>query len=82
MCTLLSEAQNHKCCLCGVVMFLPYPMKDALHPKTALAIKISHNKASIEHVVPLSRGGTDDWDNLAASCVDCNNKKGDSILEL
>lgn len=35
-------------------------------------------RASIDHVKPVSRGGTDDPDNLQTACVDCNNAKGDS----
>lgn len=30
---------------------------------------------SIDHVVPRSRGGSDDWDNLAAACRSCNSAK-------
>lgn len=30
----------------------------------------------IDHVIPLSRGGSDDIDNLAAACVTCNISKG------
>ena len=32
---------------------------------------------TLDHVVPLSRGGDDSWENLSAACVHCNNKKGD-----
>ena len=30
---------------------------------------------SIDHVIPRSRGGLDDWDNLAAACRTCNSTK-------
>jgi len=30
---------------------------------------------SVEHVVPRTRGGSDDADNLAAACQGCNNSK-------
>ncbi len=30
---------------------------------------------SIDHVIPRSRGGLDDWDNLAAACRSCNSTK-------
>lgn len=36
---------------------------------------------TIDHLTPLSKGGTDKFDNLAPMCNKCNNKKGDSILE-
>jgi hypothetical protein len=31
----------------------------------------------MDHVTPLSTGGTDEYDNLALSCFHCNRKKGD-----
>ena len=34
---------------------------------------------TIDHVIPISRGGTDDDDNLALSCFHCNRKKGDKM---
>lgn len=30
---------------------------------------------SIDHVLPRSRGGSDEWDNLAAACRECNSVK-------
>ncbi|MDH6237822.1 HNH endonuclease [Cryobacterium sp. CG_9.6] len=33
--------------------------------------------ATIDHVLPRSRGGRDTWDNLAACCLKCNNSKSD-----
>lgn len=35
--------------------------------------------ASIDHVVPLSRGGWHAWSNVQLLCVDCNSRKADSI---
>jgi 5-methylcytosine-specific restriction endonuclease McrA len=32
--------------------------------------------ATIEHIRPRSRGGTNDLKNLALACVNCNNEKG------
>ena len=29
-----------------------------------------------DHVQPLSRGGTNDWENVVTSCSSCNNRKG------
>lgn len=31
---------------------------------------------SIDHVIPISRGGGNTWDNLVCSCVRCNTRKG------
>lgn len=37
------------------------------------------NYPSIEHVIPLARGGTHSWDNIMLACMDCNRKKHDKI---
>lgn len=34
------------------------------------------NKISLDHVLPISRGGKDTWENLVTACFPCNNKKG------
>jgi 5-methylcytosine-specific restriction endonuclease McrA len=36
---------------------------------------------TVDHVVPVSRGGEDTWENLVCACVACNNKKGDRTPE-
>lgn len=33
----------------------------------------------IEHVIPISHGGTDEDDNLALACIDCNLHKGPNL---
>ncbi len=38
-------------------------------------------RATLDHVIPLSRGGTHTWDNLAAAHWICNMKKGNSISD-
>ncbi len=35
----------------------------------------------VDHVVPLSRGGTNDEDNLVGCCVSCNSSKCDRLLD-
>lgn len=32
---------------------------------------------TIDHILPRSRGGTDNWENVVAACLKCNVKKGD-----
>jgi 5-methylcytosine-specific restriction endonuclease McrA len=34
---------------------------------------------TLDHVIPRSRGGHTDWDNLVACCHSCNNRKGDRL---
>ncbi len=33
----------------------------------------------IEHIIPKKHGGTDDLDNLALACIDCNLHKGSNL---
>jgi 5-methylcytosine-specific restriction endonuclease McrA len=35
----------------------------------------------VDHIVPVSRGGSDDMANLAAACRPCNRSKGSLLLE-
>jgi len=37
--------------------------------------------ATIDHVIPRSKGGTDEESNLVAACPRCNNAKGDLDVE-
>jgi len=39
--------------------------------------KLNANTATLDHVLPVSRGGGDSWSNLVASCKKCNAKKSD-----
>lgn len=36
--------------------------------------------ATIEHIVPLAKGGTHTWDNVAPSHALCNFQKGDAVI--
>lgn len=62
--TRCAEAQNWRCPLCEVEM-IPEPKK--------------RNSATLEHVIPLSLNGLDEWINYAATCNRCNNKAGNDI---
>ena len=31
---------------------------------------------TVDHIIPRSRGGPDQWDNLTSACLRCNNRKG------
>ena len=39
-------------------------------------------KLHIEHIVPKKHGGTDDENNLALACIDCNLHKGSNLTGL
>jgi 5-methylcytosine-specific restriction endonuclease McrA len=34
-----------------------------------------------DHIIPKSRGGVTEWTNIVTSCIRCNLKKGDKLLE-
>jgi 5-methylcytosine-specific restriction endonuclease McrA len=36
---------------------------------------------TIDHVLPRSRGGKHTWENCVASCMPCNHRKADRLLE-
>jgi 5-methylcytosine-specific restriction endonuclease McrA len=37
--------------------------------------------ATLDHVVPRSKGGTDDESNLVVACYPCNQRKGDESVD-
>ncbi len=43
--------------------------------------KFQPEDLNLDHVVPLSRGGKDSWENVVCSCVACNLRKGNKILK-
>lgn len=57
------ERDNFECYLCGTLL-----QEDDENAK---------DFATIDHVTPLARGGSNLDDNLKACCVRCNNFKGD-----
>lgn len=34
-----------------------------------------------DHLVPMSRGGTNDWTNVVTACSTCNTRKGNRLVE-
>ena len=38
-------------------------------------VNIAHRNLTMDHLVPLARGGRSTKNNLVPSCKDCNNKK-------
>ena len=41
----------------------------------------THDNLTLDHVIPKSRGGKTNWDNLSTACKRCNSKKGDHTPE-
>lgn len=63
----ISEAQNHRCCYCGVRFGASIPELGWTPFQTAL---------TLEHVRPKSEGGGHGWDNIAGACRRCNHRRG------
>ena len=42
--------------------------------------KFSSSELSLDHVVPISRGGKSSWENVVCACLPCNVKKGNKLL--
>jgi 5-methylcytosine-specific restriction endonuclease McrA len=40
----------------------------------------SRASLTVDHVIPRSKGGSSDWENIVASCAPCNRRKGDLLL--
>jgi len=41
--------------------------------------KFRSEELTIDHIVPISKGGRDKWQNVVAACKKCNNKKGSHL---
>ena len=59
---------NHVCIYCGV---MPGSLsRDKVLTKTDF---------TVDHIVPRSRGGKDQWTNTACACYHCNHRKGSRL---
>lgn len=67
----LRKLHGDQCCYCGVAMSF----------ETAVGRKFLPEKATIEHVIPLSVGGAHDWDNCRLACWQCNIRKNKLVDE-
>lgn len=75
---ILLERDGGRCRYCGIA-FDARLDKPAFDPMTNLAtIEIEIFLPAwpeVDHVIPRSKGGTDDLDNLVLACSECNNRK-------
>ncbi|MBI1927939.1 HNH endonuclease [Candidatus Poribacteria bacterium] len=44
--------------------------------------KLQYVRFTVDHVIPLGKGGMDTLDNLALACFDCNRRKSDKFTAL
>ena len=40
-----------------------------------------HMNLTYDHVIPRSKGGGTNWENIVAACKPCNNKKGSKLID-
>jgi len=62
------DRDGWKCKLCGV------------DTPRSLRGKTSSRSPELDHVIPLSRGGTHTWGNVQCACRKCNGSKGAKII--
>ena len=43
--------------------------------------QLNKKEATIDHIIPKSKGGTNEWDNVVIACKPCNSRKGDILLD-
>jgi 5-methylcytosine-specific restriction endonuclease McrA len=60
------QQQLGKCLECGVSM---------IFPEHRMVIEDRSSVATVDHIVPLSEGGTNGYENFALICKSCNEKK-------
>lgn len=65
----LSNRQGRRCIYCGRRMLRATPYN-----------QLDDRRETIDHVLPRSKGGTNDPGNLVAACQGCNHKKADRIV--
>lgn len=68
----LRNIHGDQCCYCGVAMVFERGRKgEGINPL----------RATLEHVMPLSRGGSHTFDNTALACHSCNTRKHNKTVE-
>ena len=64
----LIERDGEYCYLCGDGVHFNNHYNDPKYP-------------TIEHVMPIARGGTHSWDNVKVACRECNTRKSTTLID-
>lgn len=74
----LSEQQNHHCCYCGTDTWIGDGTGEFKYPfePDRLPHHQESQKATGDHIEPLSKGGKDSIANMVMACNRCNTKRG------
>jgi hypothetical protein len=67
----LRKRHGDNCVFCGVVLLFERQAKGHYHPQ----------RASMEHMLPLARGGEHSWENVRLACLGCNLSKNQKTAE-
>lgn len=43
--------------------------------------RVTLNSVTMDHVIPSSKGGLTNWENIVASCITCNQNKSDKLIK-
>lgn len=73
-CERLWAKQQGRCAVCGGAMTKQVRDRDTRQKSRAVAM--TPNFWTVDHIVPLSKGGSCDESNLQLACGSCNRKKG------
>jgi len=67
------EACNYSCASCGIKFSVPenWDKKSCLYDVDGVCLEV-------DHIIPVSRGGSDKIENKQALCWKCNNKKSNT----
>lgn len=71
----LAERDNNICYLCNK------PVDFSDYYDNGVAIICGNNYPSIDHVIPLAKGGLHSWDNVKLAHRICNSKKSDNLVK-
>lgn len=44
-------------------------------------ITLEKSEVTLDHVIPVAKGGKTAWDNIVAACQTCNHSKGDRLIK-
>lgn len=67
----LRAKHGDTCCYCGITMAFG----------SAKGTRYNPDRATIEHIIPISAGGAHDWDNTTLCCRQCNIRKNKMSVE-
>lgn len=73
---LLLDLHGGKCFYCGT------PLAPMRHGTMHRELSRSPRAATVDHLVPKSRGGSNALTNLVPACLPCNTEKGDRLPTL